>query len=277
MPKVSVIVPCYNLGKYLPDALESVLHQTFPDWECIVINDGSVDETAAVAGRFCQQDRRFSLINQKNAGVSNARNIGIRHSHGVYILPLDADDVIAADYLEKAVGVLDSDDNADIVYGRAMWFKESLASAKPLPLPDFTIERMLARNCIYVSALFRRVDYDKTLGYNPDMGGGYEDWDFWLDMIKNGAAHIVRLDSVVFYYRVRHGSRNDVDNVQLTVLRKKLWEHHKVLYGSWFFDPKESVEYRRLLSTLNKPLVKIAYRMRMGFVAIINRMMRIKK
>ena len=93
MPKVSVIVPCYNQGEYLADALESVLYQTFTDWECIIVNDGSSDNTEEVANKFCELDKRFKYISQTNQGVSAARNNGIKASSGTYILPLDGDDV----------------------------------------------------------------------------------------------------------------------------------------------------------------------------------------
>ena len=113
---VSIIVPCFNQAQYLPDALNSVLAQSFPSWECIIINDGSEDKTEEVSKEFCQGDNRFKYIWKENGGLSSARNAGIKVSSGKYILPLDADDKIAAEYIQQAVNVLDNDVNVKVVY-----------------------------------------------------------------------------------------------------------------------------------------------------------------
>ena len=92
---ISVIVPCYQQGEYLSETLNSVLNQTYPYWECIIVNDGSTDNTKEVAALFCQKDNRFHYIEKENQGPSIARNTGINASQGEFILPLDADDIIA--------------------------------------------------------------------------------------------------------------------------------------------------------------------------------------
>ena len=106
MPRVSIIMPCYNQGQYVAEAVDSVLGQTFHDFEIIIINDGSTDqETISTLESF---DRPKCLIlHTTNQGLAAARNNGIREARGEYILPLDADDRIAPTYLEKAVRVLD--------------------------------------------------------------------------------------------------------------------------------------------------------------------------
>ena len=102
-PALSIIVPCYNLGQYLPEALDSILHQSFRDWECILVNDGSTDDTAAIAARYQAADARFIPLNLENCGVVRARNEGVKASSGKYLLFLDADDRLCPGYLEKAV------------------------------------------------------------------------------------------------------------------------------------------------------------------------------
>ena len=94
MSKVSIIVPCYKLGKYLPEALDSVLAQDYTDWECIIVNDGSPDSTAEVAESFCTKDSRFKSLDLENGGVIRARNKGVAASSGKYLLFLDADDML---------------------------------------------------------------------------------------------------------------------------------------------------------------------------------------
>ncbi|PLW93741.1 MAG: glycosyltransferase family 2 protein, partial [Marinilabiliales bacterium] len=88
---ISVVVPCYNHGHYLAECLDSVLNQSYDNWECIIVNDGSSDHTEEVSLGFCQKDKRFKLVNIENRGLANARNVGINKSWGKYILPVDAD------------------------------------------------------------------------------------------------------------------------------------------------------------------------------------------
>ena len=99
LAKVSVIVPVYNQGEFLSEALESVLQQTYPNWECIIVNDGSTDNSGEVAKGYVNKDDRFKYLYQDNSGVAAARNNGIRHSDGFYILPLDSDNVLCPTYL----------------------------------------------------------------------------------------------------------------------------------------------------------------------------------
>src|SRR5437899_2196138 len=109
MPKVSVVVPCYNAQQYLARTLESVRSQTLHDWECIVVDDGSTDRSAAVVDAYVEDDARVRLLRQPNAGVSRARNAGYAASRpeSEYLLFLDADDVLEARMLETLVGHLD--------------------------------------------------------------------------------------------------------------------------------------------------------------------------
>ncbi len=111
-PKISVVIPVYNGAKYLPRCLDSLLNQTFSDWSAICIDDGSRDETAAILDNYAKKDKRFVVIHKKNAGVSAARNDGIKKANGKYIHFMDADDIIDADYYEK---MLKFADDADIV------------------------------------------------------------------------------------------------------------------------------------------------------------------
>lgn len=100
-PKISVIIPVYNGGKYLKRCLDSLVKQSFTDWQAICIDDGSVDDTGKILDGFAKKDKRFVIIHKKNAGVSAARNDGIKKATGEYIHFMDADDTIDADYYEQ--------------------------------------------------------------------------------------------------------------------------------------------------------------------------------
>ena len=217
---VSVIMPCFNQGNYLPEALESIISQTYPNWECIIIDDGSTDHSEKIAKEYCQKDSRIKYIYQKNAGVIAARNHAISESLGEYILPLDADDTVSCHYLEKAVHV------RKIVYGKGWLTGEK---NEPFILPPFSIEGLLRDNCIFNSSVYRRQDFDNVGGYNPNMKEGYEDWNLWLSLLeKGGNAH--QLDEVVYYYRIQSKSRTTEADQNEQKLRLQILENHKELY-----------------------------------------------
>lgn len=243
---VSIIVPCYNQAKFLADALDSVLAQSYTYWECIIVNDGSVDNTEEVAKHYCARDSRFVYIYQTNAGLSAARNSGVRCSKGEYILPLDSDDKIAPRYLELALEAFSMNCTLKIVYCRAELFGLKKGEWK---LPEFSLERMLGRNCIFCSAMYRRIDFDSAGGYNTNMRYGFEDWDFWLSILQNGG-EVCQLDEVLFYYRIRRKSMaRSLSLEKIKLLRKQIWENHRALYASHFLDPTECLEYTRIVES----------------------------
>lgn len=260
-PKVSVIIPCFNQGKYINEAVQSVLHSTFSEFEIIIIDDGSTDNyTKELLFSFSQP--KIKLISIENHGVATARNIGIKNSCGEYILPLDADDKISTAYLEEAVAVLDSNPNIKIVCGDIELFG---AKKGKLLLPEHSMEMILAQNTIAVSSLFRRSDFDKTQGFNPNMIIGFEDWDFWLSLLENGG-EVFKIDKTCFFYRIKRKSRNaSFSSEQFSILRKQLYLNHKNLFSKYYIDPCNSFEYCHIKNSkeykigkiLLKPLRKI--------------------
>lgn len=251
-PVASIIVPCYNLARWLPEALQSVRDQSLRDWECVIVDDGSTDETARVAKEWCDADPRFRLLHQENRGVAAARNAGAAVSGGRYLLFLDADDILAPGYLEAAVAALEADPSLTLVFGRAERFGARNSWSE---LPDFSMGTMLSRNCLYVSCVLRRADFERCAGFDSAFVAGFEDWDFWLSLFEAlpGEPKVLRLEQTCFYYRTRRGSRNaGVTDEALVPLRRLLWEKHKSLYSKYFPDPTESVEYTRLQRSFRK-------------------------
>lgn len=231
-PLVSVIVPCYNQGQFLAQALDSVLAQTIPDWECIIINDGSTDDTEQVAMEYCERDNRMRYLFQVNQGVIAARNNAIKKSRGKYILPLDGDDWLSTDYLEKAVPVLESNDDVKVVCSEVELFGESTGRMNLYP---YSLQTLLVTNCISNSSFFRRSDFDRCGGYNPNMKEGLEDWDFWISILGNGG-HVHRLSSVGHIYRVSVESRNGRAEKKAEALRNQIWKNHLPLYQHEFLQ-----------------------------------------
>ena len=184
MPKVSVIIPCFNQGAFLDEAVDSVLAQTFVDLEIIVVNDGSTDASTRHKLNTYRRDKT-RVVTTDNQGLAAARNNGIAAAAGDYILPLDADDRIAPRYIEEAVAVLEAEPDTGIVYCQARLFG---AVEADWLLPPYSIDEMLRDNVIFCSALFRRADWEPVGGYDTGMVYGWEDYEFWLSLIERGKA-----------------------------------------------------------------------------------------
>ena len=194
---VSIIVPCYNQSEYLEESLNSVLYQKFHDWECIIVNDGSSDDTEARAQEWCEKDNRFKYLYKENGGLSSTRNFGIQSAKGEFILPLDADDKIAANYVELAIEQFKVETNTKLVYCKAEKFGEVNGIWH---LPDFSLSLLARRNMIFCSAIYRKQDWVSVNGYDENMIYGWEDWEFWVAILKDGG-NVFCLDEIGFYYR----------------------------------------------------------------------------
>lgn len=202
MAKISIIVPCYNQAQFLDEALQSVLEQTYTNWECIIVNDGSLDNTEEIAQKWVNKDFRFRYLYKENGGLSSARNFGILQAEGEFILPLDADDRISEEYVQLAINCFFHDTSLKVVYCKA----EKFGDEKGIwDLKQFTIQDLVKENMIFCSALYRKSDWEKVGGYDENMIYGLEDWEFWISQLKNGG-NVKCLDVVGFYYRIKSDS-----------------------------------------------------------------------
>ena len=198
---VSVIIPCFNQGKFVEEAVDSVLAQSYPNFEIIIVNDGSTDKkTNQLLQSYNRPKTR--VISTDNQGLAAARNSGIKTANGEYILPLDADDRIGPTYLERAVSFLDERPELGIVYCRAKLFG---AVDTEWLLPQFSLQEMLLDNVIFCSALFRFEDWERIGGYDENLLHGWEDYDFWLSLLELGR-EVFQLPEILFYYRVASDS-----------------------------------------------------------------------
>lgn len=229
MPLVSVIIPCYNQGKFLAESIGSVLASDYDDLEIIVVDDGSTHpETVGILDSL--DHPRTRLLRRKNGGLAAARNSGIAEAAGRYILPLDADDRINPRYLGAAVAVLEADPKVGIVYCRAEKFG---AETGPWRLPPFSPWRMRLGNGIFCSALYRRDDWQVVGGYDETLRRGWEDWDFWLALLELGR-RVVCLDQIGFFYRKNQASMAAVMTPDLkTTLHRRLMAKHAGYFGGW--------------------------------------------
>jgi glycosyltransferase involved in cell wall biosynthesis len=195
MQKISIITPCFNHGKYIPEMLDSVFKQTLQDFEVIIVNDGSTDDTAQILDTV--QHEKVRIFHTKNHGPAHARNLAISKSNGEIILNLDADNKIAPDFIEKCAAIFDTQPNVGIVYCELEFFG---AKTGHFILEDFRMESMLIANCIDGNACFRKSDWQITDGYSDAFIYGYEDFDFWLSILEL-KRDVYRIKEPLLFYR----------------------------------------------------------------------------
>ena len=205
---ISVIVPVYNVEEYLEECLTSIQHQTFTDIEVILVNDGSTDRSKEICERYCQQDSRFKLINQKNQGLSVARNRGVKESIGEYIMFVDSDDVVKENIVEVLLSYLKED--VDLVECNLTQNKEELQKNKPIRVvfegnsPESLIKCIAFKEvkfCAFTK-LYRRELVEKV----PFLEGViYEDVYTGMNYLKYIRKMVV-VDLKGYYYRVRPNS-----------------------------------------------------------------------
>jgi len=201
--RISVIVPCYNHAHYLPEAVTSIVNQTYKHWECIITNDGSSDNTAEVAKRLIAKypDRDIRFIDKpNNSGLSDTRNVGIEAATSEWILPLDSDDMFERTFMQKAVDIIQQEKKVDIIFANMQEFGASNGEWIPAEYSQqqLMIENVMPYSCLYRKELWRKVGgYDNLLSVIVQP----EDWNFWLSCSKHNTV-VKRIPENLFLYRV---------------------------------------------------------------------------
>jgi glycosyltransferase involved in cell wall biosynthesis len=200
LPLVSVIVPAFNYGPLIGQTLESLLNQTYSNWECLVIDDGSMDNTPHIVRSYCTSEPRIKYYYQSNSGLSSARNTGIKYSKGRYIQFLDADDLLEKRKLEHHVRYLENNREVEIVYGGVRYFKTESPDERKYSMfkndkrwmPEVSgagediFTALLYDNIMVVSSpLLRRLVVD-GVGYFDTNIDALADWDYWIRCASAG-------------------------------------------------------------------------------------------
>ncbi len=230
MEKVSVIMPCYNDGIYIKEAIESVKRQTYPDIELIVIDDGS-DDKQTIDTLQAMKDE-IVLLHTDHLRPAGARNYGVSKATGRYIMPVDSDDIIDKTYIQKAVEIIESKENVGVVYCEAELFGEKTGKWE---LPAYSLDKMLLDNIVFVTALFYREDWEKVGGFNTHMVAGMEDYDFWLSILALGR-DIYQIPEILFHYRIKPTSRTtgfQSDYVQMQNTYRQIYDNHREFYAEY--------------------------------------------
>jgi len=233
-PKVSIVVPCYNQAHYLDESLQSILNQTYVNWECIIINDGSPDNTETIARKWVVKDHRFIYIYKENGGVSSARNLGIEKAKGAFILTLDADDKYEVTFLKKAITLLLVNNELGIVSSWGRYFTDAKLLQVYKSIGNSTKD-FLFHNAAIGTSLFRKECWEKAGGYDECEENGYEDWEFYLRVCALGwKVHII--EEVLFFYRQNITSRSAAMNKIDKVTKKYIYMKNKAIYCIHYED-----------------------------------------
>jgi glycosyltransferase involved in cell wall biosynthesis len=225
-PKVSVIVPAYNICLYIKDALVSLESQSFQNFEVLVVNDGSTDSTAEQVKLFTARDSRFRLLEKENGGLGSARNYGIRHACGEYIALLDGDDRYKPDKLSNHVAVLDRHPDVGVVYSASRAIRDdghaTFMVLSGRPIHQDPLIALLCKNFIGhgSNAVFRRSIVDEIGYFDENFFPGSEDLDYWLRIAATRRWQFHRESQDLCCYRVRpSGLSFNVEQMQQSTER----------------------------------------------------------
>ena len=199
---VSVIIACYNYGWLISETLESVLAQAYQNWECLIVDDGSTDNSRTVVEKYRQRDARFSYHYQPNQGMSAARNRGLAIAHGEFIQFLDADDLLASNKLAVQVAYLEAHASADLVYGDMRYFQhgEPAVLSRSADMRDIAwvrgvqgqgeelVNALVEGNVMVSNAPLLRAALLRRVGPFAEELRWVEDWQYWVRCAIAGAS-----------------------------------------------------------------------------------------
>ncbi len=228
MPIISVVIPCYNGGKFLDLPLDSLARQTFRDFEIVIIDDGSTDQ--ATKDKFKTLDPSIRVVHQVNKGLSAARNAGFREAKADMVLALDSDDQLEPTYLEETVRALQA---APPEVGFVVADVRQVGAAQAIEKRYVNAFDVLFKNVAGYSMLMRKAAWQKAGGYDETMRDGYEDWEFNLRLINSGAQGIV-IPKPLFIYTVSpQGMLMSHSSQRHAALWRRIRVKHSALYRPW--------------------------------------------
>ncbi|WP_162533571.1 glycosyltransferase family 2 protein [Dokdonia sp. Dokd-P16] len=225
---ITVIIPCYNDGIYINDAVNSVLHQSLLPEKIIIIDDGSDEDTLQILKKI--QSPLVQIIYQENTGVCGARNRAIKEATTSLILTLDADDYFEQTFIEKAYQVISTQEKIGVVCSYYEGFRTNGALTAVIKPLGGQVHNFLVQNNGVASALFRKSCWEAVNGYDVSFDKGYEDWDFWISILKNDwEMHVI--PELLFKYRIKDKSRDQIAVALYNKeLKMKIYDKHKDVY-----------------------------------------------
>lgn len=230
MPLVSIIIPAYNYAHYLPFTIDSVVEQSLSDWECLIIDDGSTDNTKDVAEKYTVADRRIKYFYKANGGLSSARNYGLQMAKGKYVIFLDADDMLEKNNLKHLSEFLENQNGNNAVFGKFIKFYDDGTSEYPWyqeynyreGLQTDFHSRLVEKNslppCAPLSPL--SIIKEHNLTFDESLTS-YEDWDFWLKLSSYCNFYYIPGENAAARVRFHSGSMS-TDNWRMEINQLKV-------------------------------------------------------
>lgn len=228
-PLVSVIIPCYNQGEFLYEALNSVYQQTYKNVEIIVVNDGSTENKTNMILSSIKNDK-IQVFSIEKSNPSVARNYGISKCSGNFFLPLDADDKLHPSFIERALEILR---NSTTIAGVSSWAMQFGAKTGIKILEGGGIESFIRYNNCTVTALIRKSIWNEVGGYDENMHEGFEDWEFYINLTKRGYKVFI-IPEPLFYYRIKSRSRNTVALVKRPEIYRYIITKHRDVFDQYY-------------------------------------------
>lgn len=256
--KISIIMPCYNQAQYIDEAILSVIQQTYKDWELIIVDDGSTDDSYSIMLRHSQQDTRICCHRQENGGPAKARNKGAAIASGKYLLFFDSDDIILPTFLEEGVRYMEDNDDCTVFYPRVRYFGSRNDEEK---LKFTTYKDMLCKASVLCTSIIRKSDFDRIGGFDESMRG-YEDWEMYIRLLyKNDIVH--QSSDILFNYRMhRHDSSVNLQAIRRSKeIMEYIYNKNKAIYDEYFGCPVHSIQQANYLQQeMDKLLASRKYR-----------------
>lgn len=229
-PFLSIVIACYNDAQYIDQAVSSAVNQTYSNKEVIVVDDGSNIETKTVLAKL--KGNITKLITQENQGQSKARNAGILEAKGDFILTLDSDDYFEPTFCEKAIKIILNNKNIKLVTCQANLIYEDGSNDIFIPNGGSVVNFLRANEALS-SALFKKGDWEVCGGYDESMRSGFEDWDFFLTLLKSGGESVVIQEPLYNYRKRNHSTTSKANKIKYELL-EYIYNKHRELYINHF-------------------------------------------
>lgn len=266
---ISVVIPCYNQGQYLSETLQSVLDQTYPHWECIIVNDGSTDDTDLVAKQWTAKDARFKYIPKENGGLSSARNKGLDIAIGEYIQFLDSDDILVSTKFEKSLNAINKENALVVVSNFKMFTNNRLESDEPFCVlkADYLNYENILFNwddlfSIPIHCGFFHKFFFESFRFPIELKAK-EDWIMWISVFKNNFKSVFLQDSLVLYRLHAKSMTQDEKFMQENLINSLIYQKN-VINESDFDRLLRSrlIKFMNMIDNLNDEIIsqKIKYR-----------------
>ena len=261
---VSIIIPCYNQAHYLDDALQSVLDQTYSNWECIIVNDGSPDNTESMSKKWIELDERFRYLRKENGGLSSARNAGLEISHGEWIQFLDADDYLSPAKLQESISSLLHRPDAKLIVtnfsifsdNKSVWEHVSNNLNEDILTYDNILYEWGGKFVIPIHCGLFNAEISRHIKFNNKFRS-IEDWIFWLDYFKFKFESVYINKPLALYRKNSEGLTSRKTEMNISLLQAYLYILENLPEN--YVKPFSESIFKRLMNRIEKYESKLFY------------------